>query len=84
MQVTVDSKDLAAFVYQCVTGFYSAYTINLANRALQEKDLLHRTVLEWASVCTHSVLRTVKRDRKRFLRVTVYNIKANFGKAKKQ
>ena len=84
MQVTVDSKDLADFVYACVTGFYRAYTINLANRASQEKDLLQRTVLKWASGCTHSVLQSVMRSRKRFLRVTVENIKANFGKAKKQ
>ena len=84
MKVTVDTKNLAEFVFACVTGFYKANAINLAIRASHEKELVHRTVLEWASSCTSATLENVRRNKKRFLRVTVENIKANLVKGKKQ
>ena len=84
MQVTVDTKDLAKFVLACVTGFYKANALNLAIRASHEKDLVLRTVLEWASTCTSATLENVRRNKKRFLRVTVENIKANLVKEEKQ
>ena len=82
MKVTVDAKDLAKFVYQCVAGFYIGDAKNYAEMALKEENYLKRTVLTWASACVLSVAEMVEQNKKLFLRITRKNIKENFGKGK--
>ena len=78
MKVTVDAKNLAEFVFECVVGFYEANA--KVNYEIGEKKNEISYLL--CSACLRGLCKGLRRSKKRFLRVTVKNIKANFGEDK--